>query len=129
MMIKRSVWIWLFTVAVIFLIVLYQFFKLDNAKKLLGEFDRVAYVRNENNQGGIYQYYAYTVSDTSIADYPSLVQMIPLHGKVGETTVFFFYKEDAYPTVLSLEEPHFDTSIYTPVKTLVRNKAGIHELK
>ena len=90
-------------------------------------FEKVAYVRNENNQGGIYQYYAYTVSDTAQADYIALMEMLPFSGKTGETTVYFFDKNRPYPAVLTLEVPNFDVYQYQPVAVYVRNKKEIYE--
>ncbi len=126
-MMKRSTWIWLVTVMVILVIVVYQFFHLDNIKNIPGEFEKVAYIRNENNQGGIYQYYAYTVGDTASANYEALIKMLPFNGKTGETTVFFFYRDHPYPTELTLEIPNFDIDQFQPVAVYVRNKHEIFE--
>lgn len=105
-----------------------QYAQLDNGGDIPGGFDRVAYVRNENNQGGIYQYYAFTVTDTSVADYIALVEMLPFHGKTGETTVFFFDKDRPFPKLLELKNPHFDTTEYFPVAVYIRDKTGVKRL-
>lgn len=124
---KRSVWIWMATVAVFAGVMVYQYLQLDNASKLKGGFERVAYVRNENNQGGIYQYYAYTVKDIQNAEYTALVEMLPLSGKTGLTTIYFFDKKKEYPQTLSLNPPHFDEK-YIPIKIFERDKRGVREL-
>lgn len=124
---KRSTWIWLVTVMIILAIVVYQFFQLDNIKDIPGDFEKVAYIRNENNQGGIFQYYAYTVGDTSVADYVALMEKLPFSGKTGETTVYFFDKNHPYPQELTLEVPNFDIHQYQPVIVYSRNKNEIFE--
>ncbi len=123
---KRSVWIWIGTVAALLGIVLFQFFQLDNLKDIPGKFEKSAFVRNENNQGGIFQYYIYTVGNLEQADYQALMEVLPFHGKVGETTVFFFDKNSDYPDKISLEYPHFDTLRYHPEAVYVRTKSDIY---
>lgn len=125
---KRSTWIWIITALTLIVIVVSQYIQLDDAADIPGGFDRVAYVRNENNQGGIYQYYVFTVQDISSADYTALIGMLPFHGKSGETTVFFFDKNQPYPKELRLESPHFDTTKYFPVAVYVRNKTGVKKM-
>lgn len=124
---KRSVLIWSITVVIILGVVVFQFFKLDNIKDIPGEFEKVAYIRNQNNQGGIYQYYAYSVGDLNLADYEALMEMIPFHGKAGETTVFFFDKNNPYPQELSLESPYYDTLQFQPVAVYARTQSQIYQ--
>lgn len=124
---KRSVWIWIATVSIFAIIMVYQYLQLDNASNLKGGFERVAYIRNENNQGGIYQYYAYTVKDIQEAEFQALVEMLPLSGKTGLTTIYFFDKKGLYPSELKLNEPHFDP-VFVPIKVFERDKVGVREV-
>jgi hypothetical protein len=125
---KRSVWIWIATVGIFAAIMVYQYLQLDNSSDLKGGFERVSYVRNENNQGGIYQYYAYTVKDSADAEYLKMVEMLPLSGKTGLTTVYFFDKKGLYPSELKLSSPHFDP-IFVPIKVFERDKVGVREVE
>lgn len=128
MKVKRSVWIWTATVSIFLVMMVYQYLQLNNASDLPGGFERVAYVRNENNQGGIYQYYAYTVKELQEAEYASLVEMLPLSGKTGLTTVYFFDKKGLYPSELKLDVPHFDP-VFVPIKVFERDKLGVREVE
>ena len=122
---KKTTWIWLATVLILIMIVVYGYLPLDNLKAIPGGFEKVAYVRNENNQGGIYQYYIYTVQDTARAEYQKLMDKLPFNGKTGRVTVYFFYKNAPYPTSIQYTSPHFDEQTYQALRVYSRSKAGL----
>lgn len=87
-----------------------------------GGFEEVAFVRNEQNKGGIVRVYAFTVSDTATADYLACGNLLP-HNDYGSTTVaYFFEKGKPAPEKLKLDSPHFDGSRYRPIARYSRNE-------
>ncbi len=118
------------TVVLIFAVALsvYEIFFRSSDAEVPGGFSRAAYIRNPNNMGGTLSYYAYTVSDTTIADYAALAQRLPHNKHYAVTTVFFFSEKDLVPTTLTVTPPHFDTLTYRPVATYVIHPSGNGEL-
>lgn len=93
-----------------------------------GGFERVAYIRNENNMGGTLSYYAYTVADHKNADFEALANRLPHNKHYAVTTVFFFDKGHPAPSTLSVAPPHFDTVRYHPIATYIIHPSGNGEL-
>lgn len=87
-------------------------------------FKRVAFVRNENNEGIIRLYYALTVYDPATAAYEEAGNSLPYNRHSGVTTAFFFDEKRPVPDKLQLESPHFDTTLYRPVAVYTRGRDG-----
>src|SRR5690606_6804162 len=118
---KKRNWI-ISTAGLVFLLFLaWQFCSMPSIEKVAGGFEQTASIRNENNLGTIQSYYAFSTSTPQQADYTALVNLIPHNKKGGITTVFFFEKGAAPPTV-SLPPPHFDTAKYTPLAIYRRDR-------
>lgn len=106
----------------------YEVFFRSGDAEVPGGFARVAYVRNPNNMGGTLSYYAYTVSDTLLADYAALARRLPHNKHYAVTTIFFFAEQAPVPATLTVAPPHFDTLTYRPVATYVIHPSGNGEL-
>src|SRR5690606_17504927 len=92
---------------------------------LQGGFEEIAFVRNEQNKGGIVRIYAFHVSDTVGADYQGCGDLLP-HNEYGSLTkVFYFHKGTPAPTSLRLESPHFDTLQFHPVAAYTKGEDGV----
>ncbi len=118
-----------FVALVLIGIVFYNFSKIPNRNDIPGGFDEVAYIRNENNQGTILLYYAFTVADTTNADYLALGKTLPFNKSSGITTAFMFDKTKPAPISLSLAPPHYDTLKFKPIGVYVIDKVGNRNFK
>ncbi len=87
-------------------------------------FSKQAFIRNENNEGVIRLYYAFTVADPATADYAQAGNQLPYNRHSGETTAFFFDAKEPAPQKLDLYPPHFDTTRYRPVAVYTRQQDG-----
>ena len=97
----------------------------EGISDLSGGFKEVAFVRNEQNKGGIVRIYAFTVTDTSHADYLACGNLLP-HNEYGSKTMAYFFPADApFPTELRLDTPHFDSTTFNAVVRYVRDEQGI----
>lgn len=105
-------------------LIFYNFSKIPSRNDIPGGFDEVAYVRNENNLGTVLLYYAFTVEDTTVADYHALGKTLPFNKTSGITTAFMFDKAKPAPSKLILDPPHFDTALYHPIAVYVIDKVG-----
>lgn len=127
-MAKRTYQILAFLLIIALAVFAYEIFNRSDDRELSGGFERVAYTRNENNMGGTLSYYAYTVSDTALADYEGLAQRLPHNKHYAITTVFFFSQESPAPSELTVASPHFDTLRYRPAATYIIHPSGNGEL-
>lgn len=127
-MAKRTYQILVFLLIAAALVFGYEIFFKSTDDGLQGGFERIAYVRNENNMGGTLSYYAYTVQDTANADYDRLADRLPHNKHYAITTIFFFDKQDSLPTTLTVAPPHFDTLRYRPLATYIIHPSGNGEL-
>lgn len=97
---------------------------------LPGGFEELAFVRNEQNKGGIVRIYAFRVSDTAGADYQGCGDLLP-HNEYGSVTKVYFFDKNAAstsasaPPKLQLDPPHFDTSQFHPVATYIKGEDGV----
>ena len=94
-------------------------------QELPGGFREVAFVRNEQNKGGIVRIYAVTVADTAQADYLACGNMMPHNDYGSTTTVFFFAANQPAPAALQLDTPNFDRNRFHPVATYIRDEKGV----
>ncbi len=90
-----------------------------------GGFEEIAFVRNEQNKGGIVRIYAFTVSDTAAADYLACGNLLP-HNDYGSTTVaYFFEKGKPAPDRLKLDSPHVDADRYRAIARYAKDERGV----
>lgn len=127
-MAKRTYQILVFILIVAVAVFAYELFYRSGDEQVPGGFERLAYVRNQNNMGGTLSYYAYAVSDTAHADYEGLASRLPHNKHYAVTTVFFFDRQGPVPAQLAVAPPHFDTLQFRPVATYVIHPSGNGEL-
>ena len=77
---------------------------------LKGEFQEVAFYRNENNTGPIIRIYAVTVADTSWQEMKQYGNFMP-HTKYGHTTVYFFRQGSPAPNQLRPGQENFNPEL------------------
>ena len=99
---------------------IYDSYSQPNIKDLPGDFEEVAFVRNEQNKGGIVRVYAVTVGDQAKAQYEQCADLFPTNDYGSVTKIYFFDKGMPYPTELTLEEPHFDIQKYSALRIVKR---------
>lgn len=122
---------WLLTIFLLCIItfILYELLKPDHTASKSGGFGKIAFVRNENNEGTVILYYSYMVKDTSSADYEGFGNLLPHNKHSGITTAYFFLESHPMPDKLTLEAPHFDTVKYRPVAIYIKNRDGSTSVK
>lgn len=77
---------------------------------LPGNFQQVAFYRNENNTGPIIRLYAVTVSDTLWREMEQYGEFMP-HTKYGTTRVYFFRQGSPVPQQIRPGAEPFDASL------------------
>ena len=119
---KKSKKIWLIGIPLILILgyFIYDSYSQPTIEDLPGDFKEVAFVRNENNKGGIIRIYAITVGDQLNAQYDQCADMFPVNDYGSITKVYFFDKNSPFPTKLQLEEPHYDNSKFEAINILSR---------
>jgi hypothetical protein len=119
---KKSKKLWIIAVPLILILgyFIYDAYSQPSIEDIPGDFTEVAFVRNENNKGGIIRIYAVTVGDQLNAQYDKCADMFPVNDYGSITKVYFFDKNKPYPTSLNLEEPHYDTAKYEAINILSR---------
>ncbi|MHB1177339.1 MAG: hypothetical protein ACYCZO_03315 [Daejeonella sp.] len=71
-------------------------------KDLPGNFNEVAFIRNEQNSGPVIRIYAVTVNSEKWEEMERYGNYMP-HTKYGTTRIYFFSNKKPYPTSLNLE--------------------------
>jgi len=119
---KKSKRIWLIAIPLILMLsyFIYDAYSQPSIEDLPGDFKEVAFVRNENNKGGIIRIYAVTVGDQMNAQYDQCADLFPVNDYGSTTKIYFFDKRNPFPTSLQLEDPHYDTSKYEAINILTR---------
>ena len=107
---QKSKKVWFFTIPLICLLgyFIWDAYSQPSIKDLPGDFEEVAFVRNEQNKGGIIRIYAVTVGDPMNAQYDQCADQFPTNDYGSVTKVYFFDKHKPFPTTLNIEEPHYD---------------------
>ena len=77
---------------------------------LKGNFDEVAFYRNENNTGPIIRIYAVTLTDTLWQEMEQYGNFMP-HTKYGNTKVYFFRKGRPIPEKVYPGEENFPAEL------------------
>ena len=119
---KKSRKVWLLAVPLILILgyMIWDSYSQPSIHDIPGNFEEVAFVRNEQNKGGIERIYAVTVGDLANANYNACAELFPTNDFNSVTRVFFFDKNKPYPTTLTIEPPHFDTSKYEVINIIKR---------
>lgn len=120
---QKKIWIAALTAACVWWIG-YSFYQLPDKTDIPGGFSQTAFVRNENNLGTVVLLYAFSVKDTTRADYLAYGNTLSYHTYSGTTTAYFFAAENMAPAQLQLNSPHFDTARYKPVALYHKNVSG-----
>ncbi|MBC7745355.1 MAG: hypothetical protein H7096_09660 [Flavobacterium sp.] len=76
-------------------------------KDLSGNFEEIAFNRNENNTGPVNRIYAVSVADTLFKEMIAYGNLQP-HTKYGTTKVYFFRNRTLSPKSINVTEPHFN---------------------
>ncbi|WP_293955290.1 MULTISPECIES: hypothetical protein [unclassified Sphingobacterium] len=115
---KKNKRLWLLAIPILVLLgfILKDSFNQKSIEDLPGGFKEVAFVRNEQNKGGIIRIYAVTVGDILNADYTGCLELMPVNDYGSITTVYFFDRTAPYPTSLSIDTPHFDTTKFKAIQ-------------
>ena len=115
---KKNKRLWLLVIPILVLLgfILKDSFNQKSIEDLPGGFKEVAFVRKEQNKGGIIRIYAVTVGDLLNADYSGCLDLMPVNDYGSTTTVYFFDRSAPYPTSLAIEAPHFDTTKYKAIQ-------------
>jgi len=117
---KKRAWLLLIPIILIVAFIFKDSLTQKKIEDLKGDFKEVAFIRNEQNKGGIIRIYAVSVGDIPNADYEGAADLFPTNDYGSSTTVYFFNKDYPYPTKLSLEAPHFDLDKYKSIMIIKR---------
>lgn len=119
---KKSKKVWLVAIPLILILsyLIWDSYSQPTINDIPGEFEEVAFVRNEQNKGGIVRIYAVTVGDIANADFDACADLFPTNDYNSVTRIFFFDKSKAFPTTLSLESPFYDTTQYAAINIVKR---------
>ena len=117
---KKKFWIIAVGLIVLLGYGIWEAYNQPSIKDLPGDFEEVAFVRNEQNKGGIMRVYAVAVGDMVNAEYDACADMFPTNDYGSITKIYFFDKSKPFPTNLTIEPPHYDTNQYEAVMILKR---------
>jgi len=112
---NKRIWVFIIPIVGFILFMLKDTFTQKSIEDLPGDFKEVAFVRNEQNKGGIIRIYAVTVGDQTQANYDAAADLFPVNDYGSSTTIYFFDKSKAFPSSLSIDTPHFDSKLYHPI--------------
>ncbi|ERJ59245.1 hypothetical protein [Sphingobacterium paucimobilis] len=120
---KKNKRVWLIAVPIILILgyLIWDSFSQPTIKDIPGDFTEVAFVRNEQNKGGIIRIYAVTVGDLQNAKFDACADLFPTNDYNSVTRIFFFDKNQPYPTALQLEAPYYDTTAYKAINIVKRS--------
>lgn len=122
---KKNKRIWLIIIAIVAIsgFMLKDSLTQKSIEDLPGDFKEVAFVRNDQNKGGIIRIYAISVGKPSEADYKACIDLLPVNDYGSSTTAYFFDKNSPYPTSLAIETPHYDTKQFHAIQ--ISKKSGM----
>ncbi|WP_437921327.1 hypothetical protein [Sphingobacterium sp. LRF_L2] len=116
---KRIWWI-AFGLIVILSYGIWEAYNQPSIKDLPGQFEEVAFVRNEQNKGGIVRVYAVSVGDIANANYEACADLFPTNDYGSITKIYFFDKNKPYPNALQIDTPHYDGKKYEAIMIVKR---------
>jgi len=88
---------------------IYESFNQPGVGQLQGEFQEMAFYRNENNTGPVKRIYAVYTSSENLEELEQYGKFKP-HTKYGTTTVYFFDDAVNTPKNLNPNSPHFQSA-------------------
>ena len=91
-------------IALCIIAITYSVLTMESIHSLEGDFQKLGYVRNENNTGPVHRVYAFTVEDSLWNTMKKHLDLLP-HTKYGTTEVFYFLPESSLEVVVSLNAP------------------------
>jgi len=101
---------------------IYDSFSLPGPDDLQGDFEEVAFYRNENNTGPIIRIYAVTTSDTLWQEMKAYGDFMP-HTKYGNTKVYFFPSDKPAPDKISPDDPNIPVAYQKDVLAVYEKDA------
>jgi len=121
-MFKKYKKVWLLAIPLILILgyALWDTFNQPSIEDLPGDFKEVAFVRNEQNKGGVIRVYAVSVGHPTQADYNACADLFPVNEINSTTKIYFFDKHYPYPTTLTIEPPHYDVTKYQAINIIKR---------
>lgn len=117
---KKKVWFIAIPIILLLSYLIYDSFSQPSLKDIPGQFQEVAFARNEQNKGGIVRIYAVTVGDLSNAQYDAAANLFPTNDYNSITRIFFFDKTKPFPTEVKVEPPYYDVEKYAAVQIVKR---------
>lgn len=120
---NKRVWLIIIPILAILAFMLKDSLTQKSIEDLPGEFKEVAFVRNEQNKGGIICIYAISVGKPAEADYKACIDLLPVNDYGSSTTAYFFDKNTPYPTSLTIEAPHYDGKKFQAIQ--ISKKSGM----
>lgn len=120
---KKNKRVWFIAVPIILILgyLIWDSLSQPSIKDVPGDFTEVAFVRNEQNKGGIVRIYAVAVGDLSNADFDACADLFPTNDYNSVTRIFFFDKNAPYPTQLQIDAPYYDTTQYKAINIIKRS--------
>jgi len=82
-------------------LIFYSLFTSENINTINGDFEELAFVRNENNTGPVHRIYAFSIQDTLWSSMQKHADLLP-HTKYGTTEVYYFLKDEILESQLKL---------------------------
>ena len=122
---NKRVWLIIIPILAILAFMLKDSFTQKSIEDLPGDFQEVAFVRNEQNKGGIIRIYAISVGNPAQADYQACIDLLPVNDYGSSTTAYFFDKNAPYPTSLTVEAPHYDGKQFQAIQ--ISKKSGTNK--
>ncbi|RKD17185.1 hypothetical protein BCY91_03330 [Pelobium manganitolerans] len=86
---------------------LYNSLSQPGIDSLKTDFKQISFTRNEQNDGPVLRAYVVTVDTLILSELETYGNFMP-HTKYGNTKVYFFNKNAAYPSSVKLAKPVFD---------------------
>lgn len=120
---NKRIWLIIIPILAILAFMLKDSLTQKSIEDLPGEFKEVAFVRNEQNKGGIIRIYAISVGKPAEADYKACIDLLPVNDYGSSTTAYFFDKNMPYPTSLTIEAPHYDGKKFQAIQ--ISKKSGM----
>ncbi|WP_079645582.1 hypothetical protein [Sphingobacterium nematocida] len=120
---KKNKRVWFIAIPIILILgyLIWDSFSQKSIKDIPGNFEEVAFVRNEQNKGGIVRIYAVTVGDRANANYDACADLFPTNDYNSVTRIFFFDKNAPYPVQLQVEAPYYDTTQFNAINIVKRS--------
>ncbi|WKK82054.1 hypothetical protein [Marivirga arenosa] len=113
----------LFVFLITALLIVYSLSTVENVNSLEGDFEEMAFVRNENNTGPVHRIYVFSLNDTLWTQMRKHIDLLP-HTKYGTTEVYYFLKKDVKSIEISLDMSGLENKTLKPLAHYVKNGQG-----